>query len=236
LRDELSGAYLRYPSGSAFIKSWLDPPDKDSVSLNRARFIVGIGIVLCGLSGYFIATSSHGKSAQAAPQPSAQSIQAGAFTADVPAGWTVTRKTEKGATGYHLSSTGAPINGLGIGPAGTVGITVSESGTIALTRGHIDGKPLNSYSATQLLPFLVGQPAQATSIARAQPPTAGSLDGQADGEEASSYTYEGREILQIDVLAKRAHHIIMIELDTEPALASKSHAALQTVSSSWHWH
>jgi hypothetical protein len=42
-------------------------------------------------------------------------------------------------------------------------------------------------------------------------------------------------VIQADLLLKRSGHIVMVELDTEPALASSSETALRGLFASWRW-
>jgi hypothetical protein len=167
---------------------------------------------------------------------STASIQAPSFIAPVPAGWNVrARANAKGAHQFQLGSTKAPINALGIGPSGTVGVTVTEYSPEALARGHIAGKPAGSYSPVALLPFLVGQPARAEGVQVAQHGTATALAGAAAAEEAFFYGYRGRENLQVDVVAKHDGRLFLIELDAEPRLASASQGALGQILGGWRF-
>jgi hypothetical protein len=154
------------------------------VSLNRAKAVVAIVLVACGLAGYFITAGRHAKPAVDTPRPATHTLDAYTFATSVPPGWTINAKAVKnGTVDYHLSSTGKPIDGLGIGPAGTIGITISESGTKALAGGKLGGRPAAGYAPTELLTFLVGEPRQALSVVRAQSPAPRTLAGQSAGEE-----------------------------------------------------
>ena len=205
------------------------------MSQTRLGILVAGGLALCGLVAFLLLGSHGTKAAHATGSPAQRSIQANSFSATLPAGWTVLSRAAGGAHGYHLSSTGASINGLGIGPSGTIGVTVTESGQGALAHGRVEGRPASTYSAPALLPHVIGTPAVASSVVRVAAPAPRHLASEPAGEEAFTYTYKGRKMMQVDLLAKHGGRLFVVELDAEPALASQSKAALQTIFGSWHW-
>ncbi len=194
-------------------------------------------VVIAGAVVFFTLPSKHSPTATSAHAPGAPAtIHAPSFTASYVEGWSLeTRTNSRGAHRYQLSSTGAAINGLGIPPAGTVGITIDESAPAGLATAHIAGRPADSYRAVALLPFVVGEPASAVGVSRTERPTTTVLDGEEAGEEAFSYAYKGRQNLQVDVLSKHDGHLFLIELDAEPRLAHPSQSGLSAVTSGWRW-
>jgi len=205
------------------------------VSQTRLGILVAGGLALCGLVAFLLLGSHGTKAAQANRPPASHPLDARSFTAAVPAGWAVAARAAGGARGYHLSSTGARINPLGIGPKGTIGITVTESGPGVLAHGRVRGRRAGSYSAPALLPAVIGTPGRAVSVKRVAAPAPRRLAGRPAAEEAFTYAYRGRKLMQVDVLAKHGGRLFVVELDAEPALATRSEAALQAIFGSWRW-
>ncbi|HEV2980272.1 MAG TPA: hypothetical protein VGX51_02470 [Solirubrobacteraceae bacterium] len=163
-----------------------------------------------------------------------------AFVTAYPQGWTlaVKRKPALGAR-YQLSSTGAQVSGLGIPPAGTIGVTIDETPASTLSRYHLAGaKPdavALSQNATQLLPNVVGTPRAAESVVRVEAPRRTRLDGADAAEEAYTYTYASLPNVQVDVLSHHGDKIVLVELDTEPGLGAAGQAALAAITGDWRW-
>jgi hypothetical protein len=196
-------------------------------ALLLAVAIVVAVVVLVTLS------DSHGPRPVAGPAGS-KTLRGIGFSTAYPRAWSVTsRSGPHESAQYKLSSTGAPVNGLGIGSAGTAGITITdvpahgESHGLAFSEEHA--------KASSLLGLLVGTPRVASGVARAVPPRSTTLAGLEAAEEAYHYSYEGRQILQVDVVAQHRGRIVLLELDTEPALASSSQAALTLLGNYWRW-
>jgi hypothetical protein len=163
-----------------------------------------------------------------------QALRAPSFTTAYEPGWTLTSKVgPDGATRHQLSSTGAPINGLGLPPSGAVGITIDEG----LLSGVVDGRFLSlaDKSVLALLRLTVGTPRGAREVTLAGAPRATTLGGVGAAEEAYTYFYEGRQNTQVDVLSERDGHSVLIELDAEPALSRQSQAALELLVADWRW-
>jgi len=175
-----------------------------------------------------------------APRPaSLQKLDASAFTSSYPSGWTLTVKRHDALARYQLSSTGAPINGLGIPPGATVGVTIDETPESALTVLHLAGaKPdraARKQDAVELMPDVVGVPAGAHGIVHTLAPHPTELAGQSAAEEAYYYTYHGRPNVQVDVLAARGGRVVLVELDAEPRLAATSRSVLEALAAHWRW-
>ena len=172
---------------------------------------------------------------------SARTLQSGSFVTSYPSGWRLTVSNGRsGAERYQLSSNGAPVNGLGVGPAGTIGITIdqmpiSSLGEIHLAGGHPDPAAA-SQSSIELLPHSVGTPAGAQDIVRTESPNAIYLDGADAAREAYRYTWGGHSNLQVDILSHRGGQLFLLELDAEPALVQQGQAALEGITSDWRWH
>jgi len=207
-----------------------------------------IALLLGAAAVFFLMPSgrraaSHGSaSATAAATPSTTasttSLHTPSFTTSVPTGWTVRERSNAAAGDAHqfqLGSTKGSINGVGIGPAGTVAVTITEYGPRTLARGRIAGKPADGYTPAALLPFVVGQPATAEGVQIGQRPTPITLAGAQAAEEAFFYGYRSRENLQVDVVAKHAGRLFLTELDAEPRLAAASKSALSQILGGWRF-
>jgi hypothetical protein len=174
------------------------------------------------------------------PQTGTQALNGTGFATSYPPGWGLTVKPGPlGLVAYQLSSTRAPINGLGIPPAGAIGITISETPTAALKVLHLTGARPDTAVARQspveLLPNVVGTPGLAARVTRTESPHPTTLGGAAAAEESYAYTFAGHENIQIDVLCRHGSGIVLVELDAEPALAQESQAALETITQQWGW-
>jgi len=168
------------------------------------------------------------------PSATVQALRAPSFATAYEPGWTLTSKVgPDGATRHQLSSTGAPIDGLGLPPSGAVGITIDE-GPLS---GVLDRRFLSlaDKSVLALLRLTVGTPRGAREVTLAGAPRATTLGGVQAAEEAYTYFYEGRQNTQVDVLSKRDGHSVLIELDAEPALSRQSKAALELLVTDWRW-
>ncbi len=206
--------------------------------MSRTRVVLAAVLALvAGAAAVFVLMpSKHDASAQGTPAASTTSINTASFTLPVPTGWTVREHSNgKGANQFQLGSTKAQINGLGIGPGGTVAVTITEYTPAVLAKGRIAGKPASTYSAAALLPFTVGQPASAEGVQVGQHATPTTLDGAQAGEEAFFYGYKGRANLQVDVLAKHGGRLFLVELDAEPRLQATSKSALSQILGGWRF-
>jgi hypothetical protein len=167
-------------------------------------------------------------------------LEGGSFSTAYQAGWVLrARRGPTGAARYQLSSTGAPVSGLGIGSAGTIGITIDEMPISSLAVLHLAGASADpaaaSQSAIELLPHAVGTPAGAEDLARVEFPHAITLDGADAAREAYTYSWAGRENLQVDILSHRGGRLYLLELDAEPAVAPAGQAALEAITGDWRW-
>jgi hypothetical protein len=218
------------------------------MSRNQVLAAAALALVVGAAAVFVLMPSGHQADAQgsssAAPGSSSGAtavtsttwLHAASFTAPVPAGWTVREQSNaKGTHQFQLGSTKASINGVGIGPAGTVAVTITAYSPQALTHGHIAGKPASTYSPAALLAYVVGQPAQAEGVQVGQHPTATTLAGAPAAEEAFFYGYRSRENLQVDVIAKHAGRLYMVELDAEPRLRTASESALSQILGGWRF-
>lgn len=206
--------------------------------MSRTRVVLAavLALVAGAAAVFLLMPSKHQAAAQSRPAVSTTSIHTAYFTVPVPAGWTVREQSNaKGAHQFQLGSTEATINGVGIGPGGTVAVTITEYTPAVLSKGKIAGKPAGSYSTAALLPFTVGQPARAEGVQVAQHATPTTLDGAQAGEEAFFYGYKGRANLQVDVIAKHAGRLYLVELDAEPRLQATSKSALSQILGGWHF-
>lgn len=166
-------------------------------------------------------------------------LSGGSFTTAYPKGYRLTVKHAQGAARYQLSSTGAAVNSVEIPPARTIAVTIDETPTSLFRRLHLAGAQPDTSAATQtpvqLMPNFVGTPARAEDVAHASPVHATTLGGAPAAEESYAYRFDGRENVQVDVLARHGTRVLNIELDAEPALAAASQAALESITGRWRW-
>jgi hypothetical protein len=155
-------------------------------------------------------------------------LDARMFSARYPAGWSVMTAQRRGAVRYQLSSNGKAINGLDIGPAGTVGVTILETAPSRVVGAFSRGIPA-------LLPLIVGTPRTAEGVTRTAAPRAVTLDGAQAAEESYAYMYGGRENVQSDVLARRGDRLVLVELDGEPTAARAAEADFEALMRGWRW-
>jgi hypothetical protein len=163
------------------------------------------------------------------PSPTrTRTLDARLFSAPYPAVWSVVAAHRGGAVRYQLSSTGRPIDSLGIGPAGTVGVTILETAPSRIVGAFSRG-------VTALLPLIVGTPRTAEGVTRTATPRTVTLDGMQAAEESYAYTYGGRENVQSDVLARRGDRLVLVELDGEPVAARGAEAGFEALMRGWRW-
>lgn len=169
-------------------------------------------------------------------------LTADSFSTSYTAGWHLAsqRNVARAAAVYKLSSTASEPNNLGIPPAGTIGITIAEYPVSALSSAHLAGAPpdpaITKQGPVQVLPHVVGTPGSATGVSLASPPSVSKLGGAEAAIESYGYTYRGVGDIQVNVLSRHKGRIIMIELDTEPSLASQGQAELEVIGAHWRWH
>ena len=171
---------------------------------------------------------------------SGQGLDGGSFTTAYQPGWGLTvRHGTSGAARYQLSSNQAPVDGLGIGPPGTIAITIDEMPVSLLRKMYLAGGSPDPAAASQtsieLLPHSVGTPAGAQSVVRTESPHATYLDGADAASEAYTYSLGGHGNLQVDILSHRGGQLFLLELDTELLAAPQGQAALETITSNWRW-
>jgi hypothetical protein len=213
----------------------------------RTAVISVIALVVAVAAGILLSSHGHGRAtppsvpsaSQTAPAPSgaaaaAKTLNAVAFTSAYASGWTLTSKhAPSGAARYQLSSTATPPNALGIPVAGSVGVTIDVTPVSLLARAHFPGA--TGASPLKLLPDFVGTPRGAKGVKLASRPQRSRLGGAKAAIESYAYIYRDVANLQVDLLARHGHEVVLVELDTAPTLASAGEAALETLGRSWHW-
>jgi hypothetical protein len=210
----------------------------------RSRLAL-LGVVAAAAVGVgLLQLTSHAHSQTAGTpvvvQPRLKMLGDGLFSTSYSSGWNVSSKHNfAGAAQYQLSSTGASVNALGIAPAGTVAVTIEQTPLSFFSSAHLVGAgpdvAASTQSAVELLPHVVGTPGGAQGVRLAAPPARSSLVGAEAGIESYGYTYRGVGDIQVDLLARRGSDVFLLELNTEPALASQGEAALETIAKHWHW-
>jgi hypothetical protein len=191
-----------------------------------AVIVVVAAVVVFTMGG----SKSAGPTAPSTPvraHNAAGTIHGHGFTASVLSGWSLTSQQAPGGRNrYQLSSTGAPINRLGLPPAGTIGIT-------------IDASPSSSTGAVptvlSMLSASVGTPRGAVGVAVGSPARVVRLAGVSAAEKAYTYTYGGFSNVQVDLVARHGGTAYLIELNAEPSLLPESQSALELLFSSWRW-
>jgi len=159
-------------------------------------------------------------------------IRARGFTSAYPASWTRSlAHPGPGASVWSLSSTGQSLDGLGIPPAGTIGITVGELPLSAL----VDDLAAAGQPAAEILPYLIGIPRGTEQPTVTMPLHALSLAGASAAEVAYRYIHEQVRNVQEDIVARRGGDIAWLELDSEPALAVRGMAVLRGIIRRWRW-
>jgi len=196
---------------------------------------LGLALAACGSA----TTRSTGRLSHA----DTQALNASSFVTAYPVGWSLVVKplvpgaTEPHATTrYELSSTGARLNGDGIPPPGTIGITIYETPLSTIEREDSD-PTAKTGSAMTLATHVVGTPAVTQgSTETVKLHQAASLGGAEAATLAFAYTYSGHKNVQVDLVSQRDHQFaLQVESDTEPALASQGQVALETITRSWRW-
>lgn len=217
--------------------------------MSRRHIALGVAAlaVIAGVAVVLVTPSPGGPATVAprAPRPtggashsapsSSRTLTARSFTASYPRSWSASSARASKARSYWLSSTGARIASVGIGPAGTVGVTVDEIGlprTPVASSGKGSSEPADEAA---LLRRLVGVPRGAHGVTRAEAPRATSLDGVPAVEESFTYAFAGRANVQSDVLARRGAQVVVVELDGEPAPARAQEPAFERLFRTWRW-
>jgi hypothetical protein len=220
----------------ARLKRRAGPADCMRMPSGRLALMSVLVLVLAG-AGVVLATSGRRKSTSPAraSAPTEHEIHTASFKTPIPARWYFVqeRATAAGAHGFHLSSTGAPVDGLGIAPKGTAALTIAESAPGVLAAASFSGRAASGLTPPQLLPHLIGQPRGAASVVTVQASAATRLDGAPAAQAAFTYDFQGRPMTQTDVIAERAGRVFTVELDAEPSQGART--ALATVLSSWRW-
>jgi hypothetical protein len=173
-------------------------------------------------------SASSSQSARVSSPTRTTKLDARMFSTRYPTGWSVMTAQRRGAVRYQLSSNGKTINGLDIGPAGTVGVTILETAPSRVVGAFSRGIPA-------LLPLIVGTPRTAEGVTRTAAPRAVTLDGAQAAEESYAYMYGGRENVQSDVLARRGDRLVLVELDGEPTAARAAEADFEALMRGWRW-
>jgi hypothetical protein len=142
-----------------------------------------------------------------------------------------------GAHTYQLSSTHGQPSKRGIPPAGAIGITISEQPATPTAKERF-GRARRAAVGRAVVSFLrdfVRPPRGAQGVTLASPPQHSNLAGAEAGIESYGYTYRGVKNIQVDIVADQGGNFVLIELDTEPKLAARGAAALETLGKSWRW-
>lgn len=208
--------------------------------MQRGRLVL-MSVLVLALAGTGVLLATNGRRNSAAHASAATStdhqLRSPSFETSLPAGWYFVqeRTTVKGARTFHLSSTGAAVDGLGIAPKGVAAITVAESAPGSLAADRIGGRPAETLAPAALMAHVIAQPREAVSLVTAQAPKASRLDGASAADAAFGYGFHGRGMLQMDVIARHGGRLFTVELDAEPGLVKRGQAALSTMLSSWHW-
>jgi hypothetical protein len=160
-------------------------------------------------------------------------LRAGGFTTEYPAGWTLRiGEPMQGMTTYSIGSTSTPLNSLNLPAPGEIGVSINESSISAAW-------PLDPGAATDnplaLLSHIIGIPRTAGAPEVVTPLHAVTLAGTAAAAITYSYTYNNVGNVQSDIVARHGSEIVMIEMDTEPALAAQGAAALANTVAHWRW-
>ncbi len=195
----------------------------------RLTVLCCVLVALAGCGG------GDGQGASAAPQPgsSAAPLDPGRtttlsdqdFETAVPAGWHRRTDDRDGQTFYYLNSGSGFASDYGIAGRGEVGLTIAAQPSSDL--------PGNT-SARGAFERMVATPDEATGVAR-KPLKDARLDGAQAATGQFTYKFEGRSIVQSNMVAIARGVIVFIEVDSEPGQAARARRVLATVVDSWHW-
>jgi hypothetical protein len=163
---------------------------------------------------------------------STQRLEGPGFRTRVADGWPVAPKTEKRVTTFTPTSPGTTVDDVGIPAPGGIAVTVGTMRTSTFRRLLHRRAPR---SPIAVLRALIGTPRAATDRKTTKRPHVTALGHRRAGAATFAYTYQGRRILQRDVVARHGNRVYWIELDVEGRLADAGQAGLRTVLRGWHW-
>jgi len=173
--------------------------------------------------------------AAAAPSGARQVLRGALLQTTFPAGWTE-RVTRRRFTQYSLSSTAAPLNADAIPVAGAIGISIYVYPESAAARRALP-RSLALADRSLALYGVIAIPGPAKYVTNIAPLRAAKLGGDPAARIASLYEYANDFNLnyQDDIVALHAHSVVLVELDTAPAILGKGEAALTALLRAWRW-
>lgn len=167
--------------------------------------------------------------------PNLTTLRGPSFTTAYPAGWSLTlTHPSAGATAYVLASNGATLDHYGIPPTGSIGMTITDVSVTALAAAARD-PGAGTQDPFQMLPRVTGRPPGATTPVFTVPLHRTSLDGAAGAAVTATYSYQGMDNVQSDVISLDGQAVGLVEVDSQSALAAQGNAALAVVLAHWHW-
>jgi hypothetical protein len=147
------------------------------------------------------------------------------FDTSVPGGWHRRVKHPRGQRFYYLNSGSGFASDLGIARSREVGLTIAAQPSSDFPPGT---------SARGAFERMVATPDQATGVAR-KPLADARLDGAQAATGGFTYRFQGRSIVQSNMVAIGHGVIVFIEVDAEPGQAAQARRVLATVVENWHW-
>ncbi len=212
-----------------------DAPQR-SHPLRSPRVIAGL--VVAGVAIGLVLAATLGGSSAPGPGASTTALSSDSFTTAYPDGFVLSvSHPDPGATVYQLTSPATASVAPLIQeppPAGVIAIDITDV-PVALFASLDHDPDAVSQTPIEILPSSVAEPSGAASVVNSDPIHASRLDGVAAAAAGYSYTFQGVEDVQSDVLARHGQELEGIVMDTEPALSAQGQAALATILAHWSW-
>jgi hypothetical protein len=168
----------------------------------------------------------------AAPAAAAgQPVSGPGFATQFPAGWQNAKSSSGGITTFVLSTPGTTIDEVSIPSAGGIAVTIGTMSTRTFRRQFHRSAPTRPIALARLL---IGYPRAARNV-KSKGLHSTRLGHRRAARAGFTYTYQGRAIVQRDVVARHGNRLYWIELDVDQANVGAGEAARRTVVGGWRW-
>src|SRR3954468_3381608 len=148
-----------------------------------------------------------------------------AFETAVPGGWHRRGERKGGERFYYLNPGPGFASDYGIAHPGEVGLTIATQPASSLP---------DDSSAQSALAEIAATPDEATGVAQ-KPVLPARLDGAQAARTQYTYKFDGRSIIQSNLVAIGHGVIVFVEVDAEPEDRAQAERVLATVIDNWHW-
>jgi hypothetical protein len=150
-----------------------------------------------------------------------------------PSDWGRTKEKRSADVKYTLTRPGTTVRQLGLPEApGGAAITVASYRASSLRKTFKRAIPTRS---SRLLKLMVGVPRDAQGVHKTQKQHAVRLGGVRASAVTYAYTFAGRQNVQYDIVARRGHTCLLLELNMDPAIGDAGLAPWRSLRSSWRW-